>query len=139
MIDVILAKFIFKKLFKRESMRLLYCKDCNKPMRKINSPLSLLIQQEQVAARIKSIRFEAWYCSLCNSDVNRNSIHLRGYINSDKKFKGCSNCQELTMMEVYSKVTKEIKLNTDGERTAIYICQCCYREETKFEVMPNGY
>ncbi|NWF62373.1 MAG: hypothetical protein HXY43_24790 [Fischerella sp.] len=139
LLDCILIKFILIKLFKREFIRPLYCKDCNIPMRKINSPLSFLNWQEQVAAKIKSIRFEAWYCSLCNSAVNRDSIHLRAYVNTDEKFKECPDCQELTMVEVYSKVTKEIKPNTDGQRLVIHKCQCCFREETKVEVIPNGY
>lgn len=133
----IVKRIISKEVKDRRSIRLFCCENCNKNLERSNSLVDFLNEKEQITSRIGSITFEAWYCRQCCTEVSRNFIHLRSYINESTNFHLCRDCDEITMTRTSSEVIKEATTTNTGEQLVIYTCQYCNRTEEKIEIIPR--
>ena len=140
-VPAILAEWICKflaNLKKQKFFQLFYCRICNSPLEQLDSITQFLNKAEQVAAKIGSIEFEVWYCQQCCSEIGRDSIHLRAYVEASKsnKFNHCSSCQEITMTNI-SSVLESATEQEEGRRLVGYQCRCCGRSEEQIKVIPR--
>ncbi|MDB9458776.1 hypothetical protein PN473_10230 [Dolichospermum circinale CS-545/17] len=128
---------ILRKINKRKSLRPIYCDKCKKELKLIKSVVDFLNEKQITAMGIKSIYFEAWYCQSCCTKIDRNSIHLRGYVSLSDRFKTCSHCGGLTMTVTSSKIIRKATTEEKGEKLVVYTCNYCSQQENKVEIIPN--
>lgn len=119
----------------------LNCSKCQQLMEQIDdvSLSSYLTESEKIAQKIGSLSFQGWRCLNCQTNSNVRGIHIRSYITSDKsdrKFKNCPNCQELTI-EIISKVTKKPTSKIEGQRLITEKCHCCFNREEILQTIPR--
>ena len=127
---------ILEKINKRKSLRPIYCEKCKKELKLIKSAVDFLNEKEITAMRIKSIYFEAWYCQSCCTKIDRNSIHLRGYVSLSDIFKTCSHCGGLTMTVTSSEIIRKATTENEGQRLVVYTCRHCSHQDKKVEINP---
>lgn len=118
------------------SLRLMHCDNCRQQLHRLNTSV-YLSRQEKVAAQIRSVQFEVWHCSNCYPEAERDSILRYRYVNPPERFKQCQNCQELTLTQTSSIVSKAATTYEEGQRVTIQTCRCCARQEKNVECIPR--
>lgn len=132
-----IEKFFVFNFGMKYSIRPFRCQKCMGKLKKIRLSGDLLTDQERVASQIRSIFFEAWHCPQCFSALSYDSMHLRAYLNESKKFRLCSECDEITMVKKFSRILKRSTTKQEGKMLIVYVCQYCDEEEEKMEVIPR--
>ncbi|MFQ4139117.1 glycine-rich domain-containing protein [Nodosilinea sp. PGN35] len=122
------------------SIRPLYCKVCESPLRELGKEVPLenlrIGKAKIVAAKVNKVELQAWHCAQCYSDTNRDSVHwyeLGSGLRYDTA--NCPICQERTM-RITRATLIDATFESSGQSVKISTCACCGRKDEEVYTIP---
>jgi uncharacterized protein len=102
--------------------RVCICANCKKRMEKVDDSIveSTLNQQEKVAQKLGSLKFEGWKCPQC-SQVGFNRVT---YESRSNQFRECPTCEELTVSHT-TQILESPTQYSEGKQLITDKCHCC--------------
>lgn len=104
------------------SSRVYSCANCKKRMEKVDDSIieSTLNQQEKVAQKLGSLKFEGWKCPKCSPLA----FHRVAYESRLSQFRECPTCEELTVSHT-TQILERPTQYSEGKQLITDKCHCC--------------